>query len=324
VFKNNQTASGYYLTHQTEYNAIPSGSHKLRFTSNHDENSWNGTEWERMGNATEVLTVFTYVIPGMPLVYSGQEAGSSKRLKFFEKDPIEWKDHPFFGLYQKLNQLKKENPALWNPGFGGTYTRLATQADKQVLAFKRELGTNSVIAVLNLSNQQASVTLSAEIAGGRYVDYFSGNRVKPADQPISLEPWGYAVYTKKCFVFYYFHFNKWICLDDASMIKLFFYFLVLAIYYFAFSNNDIEMSFQYGDKLKHIFAFTVLFLIANKAFHFSLFLKMGLIFSMGVSIELIQYFLPNRSFDIMDLIANTFGLLLGYFINGMVAKRIYF
>ena len=170
---------------------------RIYFTSNHDENSWNGTEWERMGNATEVMTVFTYLIPGMPLVYSGQEAGSSKRLKFFEKDPIEWNDHPFFDLYQKLNQMKRENPALWNPGFGGTYTRLTTQADQQVLAFKRELGTNSVIAVLNMSNQPASVTLSAEIAGGRYTEFFSGDRVKPADQPIQLEAWSYAVYTKK-------------------------------------------------------------------------------------------------------------------------------
>jgi glycosidase len=169
---------------------------RIYFTSNHDENSWNGTEWERMGNATEVMTVFTYTIPGMPLVYSGQEAGSSKRLKFFEKDPIEWKDHPFFALYQKLNRLKKENQALWNPGFGGNYLRLATGHDNQVLAFKREIGTNSVVVVLNLSANPVSIRLAPESVTGKYTDYFTGNRVKPAGSPIELAPWGYFVYTK--------------------------------------------------------------------------------------------------------------------------------
>lgn len=169
---------------------------RIYFTSNHDENSWNGTEWERMGKATEVMTVFTYAIPGMPLIYSGQEAGSSKRLKFFEKDPIEWKDHPFFTLYQKLDKLKKDNPALWNPGFGGNYQRLTTGKDKQVLAFKREIGTNSVIVVLNMSAEPVTIKLSPESADGKYMNFFTGSRIKPASQPISLEPWGYVVFTK--------------------------------------------------------------------------------------------------------------------------------
>ncbi len=169
---------------------------RIYFTSNHDENSWNGTEWERMGKATPVMTVLTYTIPGMPLIYSGQEAGSTKRLKFFEKDPIVWQEHPFFALYQKLDQLKRENQALWNPGFGGNYLRLTTGKDKQVLAFKREIGTNSVIVVLNLSAEQVSIQLSPETAGGKYTEFFSGKKSKPSSGSIALEPWGYLVFTK--------------------------------------------------------------------------------------------------------------------------------
>ena len=169
---------------------------RIYFTSNHDENSWNGTEWERMGKATDVMTVFTYTAPCMPLIYSGQEAGSTKRLKIFEKDPIDWSDQSFFTLYQKLDQLKKANPALWNPGFGGNYLRLTTGKDTEVLAFKREIGTNSVIVVLNMSAKPVSITLSPETAGGKYTEYFSGKRTKPASQPIAMEPWGYFIYTK--------------------------------------------------------------------------------------------------------------------------------
>jgi glycosidase len=170
---------------------------RMYFTSNHDENSWNGTEWERMGDATEVMTVLTYTVPGMPLIYSGQEAGSSKRLKFFERDPIEWKDHPFFGLYQKLNQLKKENPALWNPGFGGTYTRLKTGKDQQVLAFLRENGTNKVLTLLNLSSAEVSIQLDPEVVKGTYTDFFTGKKTKPASVEQKLAPWGYLVFIRK-------------------------------------------------------------------------------------------------------------------------------
>jgi 1,4-alpha-glucan branching enzyme len=142
------------------------------------------------------MTVFTYAIPGIPLIYSGQESGSSKRLKFFERDPIEWNNHPFFELYKKLNQLKKENEALWNPGFGGNYTRLTTGHDKQVYAALREKGTNKVLIIINFSNDEISVQLDPEIITGKYLNYFTGEKVKPASAALALNGWGYMVFTK--------------------------------------------------------------------------------------------------------------------------------
>jgi glycosidase len=183
----------YFERAEKDYNT---NDIRIYFTSNHDENSWNGTEWERMGDATAVMTVLTYTFPGMPLIYSGQEAGSSKRLKFFERDPIEWKQHHFFPLYQQLNKLKKDNPALWNPGFGGNYTRLKTEKDSQVLAFKREIGTNSVIVLLNLSPEKVTIKLSPEEVKGKYTDSFMGKMVKPGAIAFELLPWGYYILTK--------------------------------------------------------------------------------------------------------------------------------
>ena len=169
---------------------------RLYFTSNHDENSWNGTEWERMGQATEVMTVLTYTIPGMPLIYSGQEAGSSKRLEFFEKDEIEWNDHPFRNLYRDLNLLKKENPALWNPGFGGNFKRISTSANGQVLAFTRELNDNMVVTVLNLSPDQVSVSLEQARLKGSFTNYFTGESLSLSNQTLQLDGWGYTIFTK--------------------------------------------------------------------------------------------------------------------------------
>jgi glycosidase len=58
------------------------------FTSNHDENSWNGTEKEKYGPLAGLLSVFSFTWNGIPLIYSGQELPNTKRLKFFDKDEI--------------------------------------------------------------------------------------------------------------------------------------------------------------------------------------------------------------------------------------------
>lgn len=62
----------------------------LWFTTNHDENSWNGTEYEKYGDMAQALAVLSFTWNGIPLIYSGQELPNKKRLKFFEKDTIEW------------------------------------------------------------------------------------------------------------------------------------------------------------------------------------------------------------------------------------------
>ena len=89
----------------------------MNFVTNHDENSWNGTIQERMGDKAEMLTALSYVLPGMPLIYSGQEYDLSHRLKFFEKDSIPKTKGKTFTLIEKLGKLKNSNTAL-NGGKG--------------------------------------------------------------------------------------------------------------------------------------------------------------------------------------------------------------
>jgi len=90
-----------------EIEHMPKGSSLLNFTSNHDENSWQGSAIERIHYYLEPLTVLTFLLAGNPLIYSGQEAGNYRRLKFFDKDEIEWTEDKMFELYQKLSCLKE-------------------------------------------------------------------------------------------------------------------------------------------------------------------------------------------------------------------------
>ncbi|MEY4376786.1 MAG: Alpha-amylase, partial [Pseudomonadota bacterium] len=86
-----------YYSHDD--NAWPAEAMRMTFVSNHDKNSWEGTEFEAFGPAVQAAMVLSVVGSGMPLVYNGQEAGNTKRLQFFEKDPIQWKEHPNGDLY---------------------------------------------------------------------------------------------------------------------------------------------------------------------------------------------------------------------------------
>ena len=78
------------------YSRYPIGSKKLLFTSNHDENTYWGTEYEKYGICAKAMAVFTCTWPGIPLIYSGQEKPNLRRLAFFEKDFIDWEGEGIF------------------------------------------------------------------------------------------------------------------------------------------------------------------------------------------------------------------------------------
>jgi len=188
--KNVSSIDEYFQRNNEEYNT---NDIRLYFTSNHDENSWNGTVFERMGDAAEVMSVLSFTLPGMPLIYSGQEAGLDKRLLFFEKDQIEWKDHQFGKLYKDLIKLKNGNQALWNPGFGGTMQRLKSSNDEYIFSFIREKEKNKLVVILNLSDESQDITLHDFNDNKSYTDFFTGEVYKMKNQTISLKPWGYLV-----------------------------------------------------------------------------------------------------------------------------------
>ena len=143
-----------YITRDA--NRFPWEAFRLTFTSNHDENSWNGTEFEREGDAADVCAVLCFTLPqSQPLVYTGQEIGLSRRLAFFEKDPItDWSANEFTAFYKRLIALKHENPALAAGERGGAIEYF--EAPDGVLAFRRAVPGNSVVVLANFGIAPAS------------------------------------------------------------------------------------------------------------------------------------------------------------------------
>ena len=122
----------------------PADAFRLMFTSNHDENSWAGTEFERMGEAAKLMAVLTFTLPnGQPLIYTGQEMGWNKRFQFFEKDPIPaWEKNEYFEFYKNLIKTRHENPALAAGDKGGKFEVVSTE--DSTLVFTRTLPNNKV------------------------------------------------------------------------------------------------------------------------------------------------------------------------------------
>ena len=191
------TANDLMAWYEQDQQDLRHGYH-MHFITNHDENAWAGTVRERMGDAADALAVLAFTFDGMPLIYSGQEAGMNKRLEFFEKDTIEWGEVSKQTFYTRLLSLKHDHKALWNGRMGGPVQRLKTNHDESVLAFVREKSGDNVIVVLNLSDEPVSVLVPTVRLEGKYEDAFTGETVVVgANLEREMQPWAYLVIGKE-------------------------------------------------------------------------------------------------------------------------------
>lgn len=167
----------------------------MNFVTNHDENSWNGTVKERMGDASEVMLALSYCAPGMPLIYSGQEYDIDKRLRFFDKDTIQKNKGKVWPLLEKLGKLKNTNKALNGGKKAASYTKINSSNNNQVLIFKREKEGEKLIFIANLSDKD--VTFTTDLFG-EFLDYLTQEKTTiNKSQKLMFKPWEYKILLNK-------------------------------------------------------------------------------------------------------------------------------
>jgi alpha-amylase len=169
----------------------------LWFTTNHDENSWNGSEYEKYGDMAKALAVFSCTWNGMPMVYSGQELPNKKRLKFFDKDVIEWNDnYALQSFYKTLLTLKKNNPAL-RTADANVATHLIQTDNPNILAYSRRNGNAEVFVMLNMCKQTLRFEVKDALITGKYKSAFSQVENDFTNEKFfEMQPWEYLVYVK--------------------------------------------------------------------------------------------------------------------------------
>jgi glycosidase len=184
-----------YMAH--DVSSFPKDAYRMTFTDNHDKNSWDGNQVSNFGAALPACMVLACTVNGMPLVYSGQEAGLDRSLRFFDKDSIVWKEHPYYAMYRQLFALKHQNEALWNGAAGGEMQRIYHDKPEQVISFSREKNGHRVITLINMSRDPVSVHFNSKYLVGDYTELFSKEKISwKGDDTMSFASWDYKVLTR--------------------------------------------------------------------------------------------------------------------------------
>ena len=184
-----------------ERQRYPREAMRLSFTSNHDENSWSGSEQSRFGRALEVMTAMTFLMPStMPLIYTGQEVGYDHSFAFFDRDPIPadmYKECYATELYRRLSDLKHSQRALDAGERGGDVIEIENNAKDCMMTFVREVAGSRVVAIVNLSPYTIHADFRTGIYAGKYRDAISGERVVLDDHvERDIAPWHYQILVK--------------------------------------------------------------------------------------------------------------------------------
>ncbi|MEK9612579.1 MAG: alpha-amylase family glycosyl hydrolase [Flavobacteriaceae bacterium] len=187
VAQSKSTANSYYKYLRNTLRRYGEDNILVNFISNHDENSWNGTIKESYGDADHAFTVMNFTTPGMPLIYSGQEYDLNKRLHFFEKDSFSKIPGKTMDLLKQLGALKNNHKALASGREAGSFKRLNTTKDHQILAFERGKEGDTLVVIANLSKDYAQFTLPYDGIFKRYHD-FKTKRLSSSYQ-YDMKPW---------------------------------------------------------------------------------------------------------------------------------------
>lgn len=185
------------LLHQYSH-ATGNDKQVLWYTSNHDENSWNGTEYEKYGYAAKAFAVHSLTWDGIPLIYSGQEMPNHKRLEFFDKDVIEWDGkYELNDFYKTLLDLRTGNAALRGGDPAVSTYMLYTSADNNVLAYLRKNGNDEVLVLLNLGSEKADCFIYDEKLMGHFRNVFTEGIINATEhRQFEMQGWDYLVFEK--------------------------------------------------------------------------------------------------------------------------------
>ncbi|HNR06601.1 MAG TPA: alpha-amylase family glycosyl hydrolase [Saprospiraceae bacterium] len=175
---------------------MPRGRRICLFTSNHDENSWNGTEFERYGDSALLFAALNIILPlSIPLIYSGQELPLRHRLKFFDKDEIPWSGSPDLAdFYDGLLEIRKTNPLYGLPEVALSLNKLCD--DPRILSLQAGIpGQRDVAGIFNLSPMEVSSQLNGYHLPGVYKNILTRESFNPAsNHPFKLSPWEFRLF----------------------------------------------------------------------------------------------------------------------------------
>lgn len=183
-----ESASTLFSTHMQEYQGVPSGSHRLRFTTNHDESAWDATPMVLFDGVEGALaaSVATIFLGGVPLIYTGQEVGRTATVPFFSNSAIDWQAHPeMLSAYRDLLQLYKMHPTA-------RYGELVPYIHDDVVCFLRQRGSDELLFIVNLRNSAISYPVPADLQNISWTNAMADN-LEVLETVLDLEPYDFLI-----------------------------------------------------------------------------------------------------------------------------------
>ncbi|MCM8556220.1 alpha-amylase family glycosyl hydrolase [Sphingomicrobium sediminis] len=161
-------ATALYEYYSENASMWPADAQRMLFTTNHDQNTWDGLAQELLGPAYRNALVLMFASEGIPLVYNGQEAGLDKQLAFFERDPIAWCEHEDGDFIRNWLVFRKAHPALHNRPWGGRMVHVKNSDEAKVFSFARLAEEDGVLVAQNYSGEDAEIELGDVPHTGRW------------------------------------------------------------------------------------------------------------------------------------------------------------
>jgi len=176
---------------------------RMIYLTNHDLNAYSGTEFTLFKNNVYPLTVLSFTLYGMPLLYNGQEIGYNSQMSIFERAPIEWNsvNSKMNNTIRTLCALKHTQKALSNGESRGS-VKFLTCDKSSILAYVRKSGNNEVLVILNMGGA-TTVKIDA-VTPGNYISWIDSDNISKeikgkkitisADSKFTLGNNGYKVF----------------------------------------------------------------------------------------------------------------------------------
>ncbi|WP_240663165.1 alpha-amylase family glycosyl hydrolase [Mucilaginibacter limnophilus] len=191
VFAGTQAPSAVFTANTNENNAIPADGFKLRYITNHDVTSSDGSAYDIYKGKQGSLAAFVLAayMNGVPLIYNGQEVGSPKKIDFFKKDPIDWSTNPdMTAEYKNILALRKSSEAI-KTGV------LTTFPNTNIIAFSKKAGNEEVFIAVNAKNSVVTYDIPAGLQNTTWKHGFNNADVTLGTTK-TLQPYEYIILKK--------------------------------------------------------------------------------------------------------------------------------
>lgn len=192
VYSANQPANNLNNLNTSEYIGAGESDMVVRYITNHDVNSSDGTPLDLFGGNSGSMAAFVVAayMKSVPMIYNGQEVGTPYRLTFpFTGTTINWTINPdMVAKYKKIIAFRNSSTAIRRGS-------LASYSNEDVCAFTKISGTQTVFVLSNLRNASINFMLPTAVANSTWSDGFTGNPVSLTTQ-LTLAPYSYIVLKK--------------------------------------------------------------------------------------------------------------------------------